>query len=62
MLQEPATRRTFVTGMLCVGAGAVCRIVAGDDVQKDGTGVKLSACRFAIAGRHGTLSDVRRHR
>ena len=42
MLQEPATRRTFVTGMLCVGAGAVCRIVAGDDVRKNGAGVKLS--------------------
>ena len=42
MLHEPATRRTFVTGMLCVGAGAVCRIVAGDDVQKNGSGVKLS--------------------
>jgi alpha-2-macroglobulin-like protein len=41
MLQKPATRRTFVTGMLYVGAGAVCRIVAGDDVQMNGTGVKL---------------------
>jgi len=42
MLQKPATRRTFVTGMLCVGAGTVCRVVFGDDVQKNGTGVKLS--------------------
>jgi alpha-2-macroglobulin-like protein len=42
MLQKPATRRTFVTGMLCVGVGTVYRIVAGDDVQQDGTGLKLS--------------------
>jgi hypothetical protein len=42
MLQKPVTRRTFVTGMLCVGTETVSRIVAGDDIQKNGTVVKLN--------------------
>jgi hypothetical protein len=36
MLQKPVTRRAFVTGMLCVGTGTVCRIVAGEDRGKPG--------------------------
>lgn len=42
MFQKPVTRRTFVTGMLCVGTGTVCRIIAGKDVDKSGAGTKLS--------------------
>jgi hypothetical protein len=29
MFQKPVTRRTFVTGILCVGTGAACRLLAG---------------------------------
>lgn len=40
MFQNPVTRRTFVTGMLCVGTGTVCRIVAGEDGRKPGSDAK----------------------
>jgi uncharacterized protein YfaS (alpha-2-macroglobulin family) len=41
MFQKPVTRRTFVTGMLCVGTGTVCRLVRGDDHARSDPGAKL---------------------
>src|SRR5262245_31185665 len=40
MFQKPVTRRTFVTGMLCVGTGTVCGIVSGDDSRQPGGSAK----------------------
>lgn len=40
MFQKPVTRRTFVTGMLFIGTGTACRIIAGDEVSKPGTAAK----------------------
>ena len=42
MFQKPVTRRTFVTGMLCVGTGTVCRIIAGENIDKSGENAKPS--------------------
>ncbi len=41
MFQKPVTRRTFVTGMLCVGTGTACRLLVGDDTDKSGVNAKL---------------------
>ncbi len=41
MLPNSLTRRNFVTGMLCVGTGTVCRIIAGENAEKSAGGAKL---------------------
>src|SRR5689334_9054334 len=40
MFQKPVTRRTFVTGMLCVGTGTACGIISGDDSRQPGGSAK----------------------
>jgi len=59
MLQKPVTRRTFVTGILCVGTGTVCRIIAGDDVGKAGGSAKADpADSQALGGTERYLTFV----
>jgi hypothetical protein len=40
MLQQPVSRRSFVTGMLCLGTASVGRLIAGEEAGKSGAQAK----------------------
>src|SRR5437899_8673533 len=58
MFPKLVTRRTFVTGMLCVGTGTVCRIIAGDNVVKPANAKPDRADSQSLGGTERYLTFV----